>query len=63
MYFLIKEKELKQGIDDKNKNKITDIKKIDVQDNDNSSEDSIEIKKKIVETITESAVKNSKLIF
>lgn len=63
MYFLIKEKELKQGIDDKNKNKITDIKKIDVQDNDKSSEDSIEIKKKIVETITESAVKNSKLIF
>lgn len=60
-FFKIKEKELNQNIDESNKNDISEIKKADVKD-DNNSEDSMETKKKIVETITESAVKNSKLI-
>lgn len=54
---------INQNIDENSKNGITDIKKNDCKDNVNTSEDSLETNKKIVETITESAVKDSKSLF
>ncbi|XP_025194814.1 clustered mitochondria protein homolog [Melanaphis sacchari] len=55
---LIKEKK-NQNIVENSKNEIGDVKKIDNKDDDNTLEESLETKKKIVETITESAVKDS----
>lgn len=50
-----------QNFVENNKDEIIDIKKCDNKDEENASEDSLETKKKIVETITESVVKDSKL--
>lgn len=58
----MKEK-INENFDEKSKNGITDITKSENKDNENASEDSLETKKKIVETITESAVKDSKFYF
>lgn len=56
----IKEKKT-QNIDENSINGIADNKKSDNNGTENTSEESLETKKKIVETITESAVKDSKL--
>lgn len=55
----IKEK-INQHCDKDSINGIPNIKISDNKDIENTSEDSLEIKKKIVETITESVVKDSK---
>ncbi|KAF0755448.1 clustered mitochondria protein [Aphis craccivora] len=55
---LIKEKRT-HNIDENGKNEITDIKKNDNKGDETTLEESLETKKKIVETITESAVKDS----
>lgn len=54
---------INQNIDENIKNGIPNIKKNDCKDKGNTSEDPLETNKKIVEIITENAVKDSKLLF
>lgn len=60
--YQIKEKGI-QNSDENSKHEVADVKKIDNKGDENTLEESLETKKKIVETITESVVKDSKLIF
>lgn len=49
-------------MDDNSTNEISDVIKSENKDDETASEESLEVKKKIVETLTESVVKDSMLL-